>query len=236
MFPVAILAGGLATRLGFTADRIPKSLIDINDEPFIIHQLNLLRDQKIGRVIICIGHLGDMISELLGDGRNYGLQIEYSSDSAELLGTAGALKKAIPLLGETFFVLYGDSYLNCDYQAVQETFEDSRKLALMTVLRNENRWDASNVEYCNKKIIQYDKKRCKPSMAHIDYGLGVFKRAAFENVQRDEPSDLATLYQHLIIKGELAAFEVVERFYEIGSIEGIEETRRYLSRRQPKRG
>jgi NDP-sugar pyrophosphorylase family protein len=229
MLPVAILAGGIATRLQPLTETIPKALLDINGEPFIAHQLRLLRANGIERVIICAGYLGEMIQEYVGDGARFGLQVECSFDGPRLLGTAGAVKNALPRLGETFFVLYGDAYLPCEYRMVQTAFEQSGKLALMTVFRNDDRWDRSNIEFANGRIVAYDKQVRTPHMRHIDYGLGAFGRAAFATVPADQPYDLATLYQDLLKRGELAAYEVGHRFYEIGSHEGLEETRRYLA-------
>lgn len=229
MLPVAILAGGVATRLRPLTETIPKALVDVNGEPFIAHQLRLLRAKGIERVIICAGYLGEMIQECVGNGVRFGLQVEFSFDGPRLLGTGGAIKKALPLLGDAFFVLYGDSYLPCDYRAVQTEFDKSGRLALMTVFRNDGRWDKSNVEFVDGRVGAYDKRHHTPRMHHIDYGLGVFKQSAFEIVPEEQPYDLAMLYQDLLAKGELAAYEVGQRFYEIGSLEGLEETRRYLA-------
>lgn len=228
MFTVAILAGGVAARLQPLSQTIPKALVDIDGEPFIAHQLRLLQANGVERVIVCAGYLGEMIQGYVGNGGRFRLQVEFSFDGPQLLGTAGAIKKALSLLGESFFVLYGDSYLPCDYLAVQREFERSHKLALMAVFRNENRWDKSNIEFTNGRILDYDKQGQSARMQHIDYGLGVFSRSAFKIVPENRSYDLATLYQNLLERGELAAFEVRQRFYEIGSFEGVEEMRHYL--------
>ena len=227
--PVAILAGGMATRLMPITEKIPKALIDINGVPFISHQLRLLRSQGIVRVIICAGYLGEMIQSLVGDGSRFDIEVEYSFDGGRLLGTGGAIKKALALLGENFFVLYGDSYLPCNYKEAQAAFMSSGKMGLMTVFRNEGAWDTSNVEFKDGQILSYEKQRLTPRMRHIDYGLGVFQREAFAIIPENTPYDLADLYQFLLGKGELAAFEVMERFYEIGSIAGLKELKRYLA-------
>jgi len=229
MFPVAILAGGVAKRLQPLTRDIPKSLVDINGEPFIAHQLRLLQGSGVERVIVCAGYLGEMIQEYVGDGDRFKLQVEFSFDGPQRLGTAGAIKKALPLLGESFFVLYGDSYLPCDYHVVQRAFESSDKPALMTVFRNENQWDRSNIEFVNGCIVAYDKRNQTVRMQHIDYGLGVFRKSAFETLPDNRSYDLAKLYQNLLEQGELAAFEVSQRFYEIGTFSGLEEMRRYLA-------
>jgi N-acetyl-alpha-D-muramate 1-phosphate uridylyltransferase len=226
--PCAILCGGLATRLRPVTERIPKSLIEINGEPFIAHQLRLLRSNGIDQVVLCVGYLGEMIQDLVGDGSMFDMGVEYSFDGAQLLGTAGALRKALPMLGESFFVLYGDSYLPCDYGAVATSFEHADSDALMTIYRNAGSFDSSNVEAAAGRIVRYDKRNRTPAMQYIDYGLGVFRTSAFQNVPANEYSDLATLYQDLLEKGKLAAFEVTERFYEIGSAQGIEDFKLYL--------
>ncbi len=228
-FPLAILAGGLAKRLRPLTDGMPKALVDVDGEPFIAHQLRLLADRGIERVVICVGYLGEMIQTAVGNGERFGLQVEFSFDGPKLLGTAGALKKALPLLGDSFFVLYGDSYLPCDYQNIQEVFEESRRMALMTIFPNHGLWDRSNVEFVDGEILVYDKNHQTAAMRHIDYGLGAFQQRAFATIPNNQPYDLARLYQDLLKQKELAAYEVRERFYEIGSPAGLEEMRRYMT-------
>lgn len=229
-YPVAILAGGLATRLRPLTEKIPKALIDINGEPFIAHQLRLLAANGIREVVICTGYLGHMIEAEVGDGSTFGLHVRYSPDGPKLLGTAGCIRQAAPLLGKVFFVLYGDSYLTCDYGAVARSFRESGQSALMTVFKNEGLFDTSNIEFADGHILVYDKKVRTPRMHHIDYGLGMLRRDALDIVPTGEVYDLATLYQAMLARGELAAFEVPERFYEIGSAAGIEDLRQYLAR------
>lgn len=229
MFPVAILAGGLATRLRPLTEKIPKSLIEINGEAFIIHQLRMLRDQGITRVVICAGFLGEQIEDLIGHGENFGLQLSYSYDGDPLLGTGGSLKKALNLLDENFFVLYGDSYLPCHFRDVQQAFVEQQALALMTVFRNEGQWDKSNLEFSGGRIIAYDKLKQSAAMHYIDYGLGIFNKKVFDQVPPGKIYDLASLYQLLLKQHQLAGFEVHQRFYEIGSLGGISELSEYFS-------
>jgi NDP-sugar pyrophosphorylase family protein len=229
MFPVVILCGGLATRLRPVTATIPKSLIPINGEPFIAHQLRLLRSRGVTDVVLCVGFLGEMIRDFAGDGSPFGLHISYSFDGPELLGTAGAIRRALPYLRETFFVLYGDSYLPCDYAQVGVAFENSGKLGLMTVYRNQGQFDSSNVEYTGGRIVRYDKHQKTPAMEYIDYGLGVLSKSVVAALPPDQPRDLASVYQNLLAADQLAGFEVTERFYEIGSAEGIADTEAFLS-------
>lgn len=228
MIPVAILAGGLATRLRPLTEAIPKALVEINGEPFAAHQLRLLASRGFERAVFCLGYRGEMVRDFVGDGARFGLRVDYSFDGERLLGTAGAVRRALPLLGERFFVLYGDSYLPCDYAAVERAFLESGKPALMAVFRNEGRWDASNVEFGDGEIRAYDKQARTPRMRHIDYGLGAFTRGVFARLPEETPADLAGLYRDLLGRGELAACEVAERFYEAGSFAGIRELAEYL--------
>ncbi len=227
-FPVAILAGGIATRLQPYTEKIPKSMVDVDGEPFLAHQLRLLSSQGVRRVVICAGHLGTMIQQFVGEGEDFGLAVSFSFDGPKLLGTGGAIKKALPLLGPAFFVLYGDSYLPCDYEAVQCEFEKSGRKGLMTVYRNENQHDKSNVEFHDGAIYSYDKVLRTNAMRHIDYGLGVFRDSAFDMVSADEAVDLSVVYRDLLRSGQLAAFEVQNRFYEIGSLDGLREFRKFV--------
>jgi NDP-sugar pyrophosphorylase family protein len=229
MLPVAILAGGLATRLRPVTERIPKALIEVNGEPFLAHQLRLLASRGVKRATLCVGYLGGMLESYAGDGSRFGLELTYSADGPQLLGTAGAVAHARPLLGESFFVLYGDSYLPCDYAAAAAAFEQSELLGLMTVFHNQDRWDTSNVRFEGGRIITYNKKLRTPLMRHIDYGLGVFRAAAFDGIPESGAHDLADLYQGLLERGELAGLEVTERFYETGSFAGIQELSEYLA-------
>jgi NDP-sugar pyrophosphorylase family protein len=211
-------------------------MIDIQGEPFIGWQLKLLRRSGFSHVVICAGYEGKTIQDYVRDGAVFDLNVEFSLEEGELLGTAGAIKKALPLLGETFFVVYGDAYLPCDYCAVQEAFISSSKPALMAVYRNEDRWDRSNVEFRAGRIHAYDKEHPSPQMKHIDYGLGVFERRAFDRVPDDTPYDLSRLYQELIEENLLAAHQVDVRFFEIGSFEGLEEFRRHLASKENHHG
>lgn len=232
MLPVAILAGGLATRLGSIASSAPKSLIEVAGKPFIRHQVELLRTHGVNKVVVCIGHLGDQIVSVLGDGRGLDIAISYSRDGDEPAGTGGALSGARSLLGDRFLVLYGDAYLQCDFRAVQDAFLRSGREGLMTVFRNQNQWDRSNVIFQNGDIRAYDKGAQTPEMRHIDYGLGVFESRAFDRFENMRRFDLQEVYMDLLERSQLAAFEVAERFYEIGSAQGLDETALMLSRRQ----
>ena len=229
MLPIAVLAGGLATRLRPLFVNRPKSLIEIAGEPFLAHQLRLLRSQGVRSVVLCVGYLGEQIQEFAGDGRQFDLDIVYSWDGAQARGTGGALKNAVPLLGPEFFVIYGDSYLTCSFSEVEHAFSASGKAALMTVFRNRNQWDRSNVEFSSGIIRSYNKTKRTDRMQHIDYGLGVLTARGLKSVPDDEFCDLAELYGSMLREGQLAGFEVTDRFYEVGSFAGVEALSKLLS-------
>lgn len=229
MLPIIILAGGLATRLRPMTETIPKALVLIKGEPFIAHQLRLLQRHGFTKIILCLGYLGEQIQAFVGDGSRFGMQITYIFDGPQLLGTGGAIKRALPCLEQdAFFVLYGDSYLPCDYAAVQTAFVASSQKALMTVFCNNGSWDTSNVEFANGKILAYDKQNRTPRMHYIDYGLGILTQALFADLAESTYCDLAHIYQKLLQQQQLAAYEVSQRFYENGSFTGIAELETYL--------
>jgi len=227
--PVAILAGGLATRLRPVTEKIPKALVPVAGHPFVEHQLALLRRQGYTEVVVCAGHLGEMIEQHLGDGARWGMKIRFAFDGPTLLGTGGALRRALPKLGPAFLVLYGDSYLPCDFRGVEQAFLSSRMPALLTVFRNEDRWDRSNVAFREDKVLRYDKRNPSAEMQHIDYGLGALRSAALEPYPDGTAFDLGDVYAGLAAKGDLAGLALGQRFYEIGSAAGLADTERFLS-------
>jgi MurNAc alpha-1-phosphate uridylyltransferase len=227
--PVAILAGGLAKRLGDVAAETPKALVEVAGKPFAEHQIELLRRHGISEIVFLVGHQAGKVRDTIGDGSRWNIRIRYASDEGRLLGTGGAIRHALPSIGDRFLVVYGDSYLECDYGAVERAFLSSACDGLMTVCRNENRWDRSNVRFENGRIVAYDKINATPDMHHIDYGLGGLSAVAFDGYADGSAFDLVDVYKRLIANSSLAAFEVTSRFYEIGSPEGLEETRAYLS-------
>jgi len=230
--PVAILAGGLATRLRPLTERIPKSLLDVAGKPFAVRQIELLRQHDLKEIVFCVGYLGEQLQATLGDGSIWGVKLSYVSDGPQPLGTGGSLRKALPCLGDAFVVLYGDSYLDCDYQAVIRSFQSSGKDGLMTVFRNAGQWDQSNVLFREGQIIRYDKKLGSTEMQHIDYGLGILKSRVLSQYPDETWLDLATVYQDLLARNGLAGFEVTRRFYEIGSLTGLEEMQEYFRRKR----
>jgi len=229
-----ILAGGLGTRLYPITHQIPKALVPIRGKPFAAYQLAWLARQGVEDVVYCIGHKGEQIVDVVGDGSAWGLRVRYVSEGDDLKGTGGALRLALETthLDGAFFVLYGDSFLPIAYAPVLARYADAAKPALMTVLRNENRWDRSNVVYTPPLVSLYDKKcdeATRRKMTHIDYGLQVLSRTLVaERIPGSTVVDLADVLHRLSREGELAAYEVTERFYEVGSMAGIEDFSRYV--------
>lgn len=230
MLPVAILVGGLATRLHPTTLTIPKSLVKVAGKPFIFHQLKKLRKQGVKNIVLCTGHLGEMIKSYVGDGSKFDLKILYSSDGNKLLGTGGAIKKALPLLGDKFFVLYGDTILPIKFNNVEKAFLSCEQLCLMTILKNKGKWDKSNVFLKKNFLIEYNKQKPTTKMEYIDYGLSVLSSNIFDRYSNKKKIDLSSVFETLSTENQLKGFEVYERFYEIGTHNSIKETEKYLNK------
>jgi NDP-sugar pyrophosphorylase family protein len=223
---VCILAGGRGTRLGNLVHEVPKPLLPVAGAPFLIHQLRLLRSHGAKRIVLSVGYLGELIERRIGD-EQFGMRIAYSYDGPDLVGTLGAIRRALPLLGSRFLVLYGDTYLRMDYRAAASVWRASRRTGLMAVLRNEGRWDTSNAVFRDGLVARYDKYRQTPDMRWIDYGLGGLTERALECADPDT-SDLAVLYHDLAEREELCGYETSARFFEIGTPESLQETDRFL--------
>jgi N-acetyl-alpha-D-muramate 1-phosphate uridylyltransferase len=223
---VCILAGGRGTRLGERARGIPKPLIEVAGEPFLVHQLCLLARHGVTRVVLCVGYRGEMIESSLGSER-CGIELRYSHDAPGLEGTLGAIRRALPLLDERFLVLYGDTYLRIDYRAAARAWALSGLPAMMSVYRNEGRLDASNALYADGRVLAYDKRAPRPDMRWIDYGLGGLERGALDLVARGA-NDLSDLYHELAKRGLLCGFLATQRFYDIGTPSALSETEAFL--------
>lgn len=224
----AILAGGVAKRLYPDTEKIPKSLIEVGGFPFIFHQLALLKREEITGIVLCAGKFGEQIREVVGDGAEFGISVEYSFDGDTLLGTGGAIRKALPILGDLFWVFYGDSYLDTRYPPILEAFTAQEKPGLMTVYENRGRWDTSNVVFRDGKLLNYDKQNLTPDMHHLDYGISLFRKEVFSGYPESEYLDLADVHSRLLKNKKLMGFEVYNRFYEIGSPKGQKEFDDYV--------
>ena len=232
---VVILAGGLATRMRPATESVPKALLPVNGKPFADIQLAWLRSLGVTDVVFSVGYLGDSIVRHVGDGGQFGLRVRYAADGERPLGTGGALRAVIDssIVPEKFGVINGDSYLSLDLRRVEGAFAESGCPALMTVMHNRNRWEASNVVYQDGRVIVYDKTRpeaWRDRMQWIDYGFAVISRQAIlDGVAPGASADLSDLMRDLSLSGRLAGFEVTERFYEIGSPQGLADLERHLA-------
>jgi len=228
MLPVALLAGGLATRLRPATETVPKALLPCAGRPFIHWQLEMMASHGVTDVVLCVGFLGAQIRDYVGDGAEFGLRAHYSFDGDVPLGTGGALRNALPLLGREFFVLYGDSYLNCSFAEAQACFQASGCLGLMTVFHNAGRLDRSNVRWKDARLIEYDKRSPAADMQWVDYGLSALSAKALIEAPEAPVLDLSDVFFQLSTRSELAGMQVSERFYEVGSWGGREATEHYL--------
>ena len=231
MYSIVIIAGGLATRLRPITEKIPKSLIEINKEPFVYHQLELLEKKGFKNIHFCLGFLGEQVEKAVKESEYFKrLSISFSYDGEKLLGTGGTIRKIINQLPEYFFITYGDSYLDINFYNIQELFESKKQNynSLMTVYKNTDLFDTSNVIFENDSIELYSKTKKESRMAHIDYGVGILSNKCMDNYDKNIIFDLAELYENLSLKKELFGYEIFQRFYEIGSLQGIKDLSNYL--------
>lgn len=226
--PVIILCGGLGTRLKDVVPDVPKAMVSVAGMPFIAHQLQLLARENVRHVVLCVSHMQEQIEQFVGDGAAFGLDVSYSYDGPYKLGTGGAVRKALPLVGEEFAVLYGDTYLDIPFAPVYQTFRDQGRLGLMTVLENHDRWDKSNILFRDGAVKIYEKNSPLKEMRHIDYGLIIISSQAIAAFPLNEPFDLTVLFKQLIDADQMSGHEVFNRFYEIGTAQALMETDQYL--------
>ena len=221
---MVILCGGLATRLGNLAENIPKSMISIENKPFLEYQIENLKKYDIKDVVLCVGYLSEKIEEYFGDGRKFGVNIKYSYDGDKLLGPIGAVKNAEPLLEDVFFIMYGDSYLSVDFQKAHSFFKGQNKLGLMVVYKNNDKYDKSNLIIKDNMVINYGDKNA----VYIDYGTSILNKKALEGIPKNTMFSTGELFSNLIKKNELLAYEAKERFYHIGNPDALEELKSFI--------
>jgi len=223
-----ILAGGIATRLRPITEKIAKSMVRIKDKPFLEYQIELLRKNDVANIILCIGYLGKQIEDYFENGKKFGVEIKYSYEKEQLLGTGGTMRNALDLLNNNFFVLYGDSYLDINYRKAYNYFLKINYPALLVVYKNENKWDKSNVVFKDGIVEMYNKKNQIHEMEYIDYGLSILSKDIIEEIPKDTFYDLADLYKDLAKRKNLGGYEVFNRFYEIGSVKGLEDFENFI--------
>jgi NDP-sugar pyrophosphorylase family protein len=225
---MVIICGGLGTRLGHLTKYLPKSMIQIEGKPFLEYQIENLKKQSITDIVLCVGYQSEKIEEYFGNGIRFGVNIKYSFEKEKLLGQMGAVKNAEPLLQDTFFIMYGDSYLSVDLHKVQNFFMQHDKPALMVVYKNHDKYDRSNIIIQDNMVVGYGEKQRTRDMIYIDYGTSVFRKKVLDYTPKDTPYSTEQFFSDLIKKQELMAFESQERFYHIGNPEALEEFRNYI--------
>ena len=234
---VVILAGGLATRLGKLTQNVPKSLLPIQGRPFIDWQIELLIKNEIKDIVICLGHMGERVENYLSIHFSGKLDLKYSYDGKKALGTGGAIKKALPLLKEKFVLIFGDSYLDVNFKELYSKFLDSKSLAMMLYTRNLRDSDQANISKVNEELILYNKFEKLSDMNYIDFGLSCFSKRVFtSDLVTEESFDLALLLNSLSRRNLLNGLETTKRFYEVGSLEGINEFQKFLSHLNKREG
>ena len=225
---IAIICGGHATRLGSLAETIPKSMLDIQGKPFLQHQIEMLKKQNVTDIILCVGHLSEQIESYFGNGEEFGVNIKYSYDGDKKLGPMGAIKNAESLLEKEFFIMYGDSYIFVDFQKVYDFYKKHDKQACMVVYKNENRYDKSNLLVENSMVTGHKDLNKEKEMEYIDYGTSIISKESLDFISKDTFCSTGEFFKKLILKKELLAYEVDERFYHIGNLEALEELREYV--------
>lgn len=224
---VIILCGGLATRIRPLSEKTPKSLILIEGHPFLEYQINLLKSYGFHDIVFCIGYKGNLIKKYFGDGKSFSVNIKYSEETDQLLGTGGSIKNAEDILKKEFMVMYGDSYLPFDFNKAINFFHKHHKLGLMTVYKNNNSIEPSNVSIIKNLVKKYNKKNTSSEFQYIDYGVSIFKKQVLNNFP-NKRFDLSEIHQFLIKEKELLAYQIKERFYQIGDFQGLEEFKKYI--------
>lgn len=228
---VAILAGGMGTRLRPMTEKIPKPMVEAAGKPFLEHEISLLKQGGILDYVLCVGYRGEQVEEYFGDGRRWGVRVRYSYDGEELMGAAGALKRAEPLLHDRFFVTYGDAYLRADYRRMMAAFVASGSLAMMAVLHNKNRYGNSDLDVRAGRVVRYDKKAGGKGLEWVNFGVSAMRKRALDFIPKGRACGEEEFYGKLIERGELRAYPVRNRFYEIGTPKSLAEFERFFARR-----
>jgi len=227
--PIAILAGGLGTRMLPHTLTVPKAMLEVAGEPFVAHQLRRIAACGYRRVVMLVAYLGATIEDYVGDGAAFGVEVSYVYDGDVPLGTAGAVVRALPLLGDAFLLTFGDAYLRVDHADVERIFRERGTDGLMTIFRPAEGDERPNAAAAGGMVTSYEKKAALPGLEYVDYGLSVFRSHVFADVPAGVPADLTEVNQALIARHQMAAYFVPNRPFEIGSPAGLEQTERYLS-------
>ena len=225
---MVIICGGLGTRLGHLTKYTPKSMIEIEGKPFLEYQIENLKKQSITDIVLCVGHLSKKIEEYFGNGQRFGVNLKYSFEKEKLLGQIGAVKNAEPLLEDSFFIMYGDSYLTLDLHKVYNFFMQHDKPALMVVYQNHDKYDKSNIIIQDNMVIGYGEKQKTRDMIYIDYGTSILRKKVLDYVPKGTSYSTEEFFTDLIKKQDLMAFESDKRFYHVGDPDSLEDFRNYI--------
>lgn len=224
---LVILCGGLATRLGLLAKKIPKSMILVDGKPFLEYQIEYAKQFGINDIVLCVGHISNYIENYFDDGHAFGVSIRYSYDGDKLLGPIGALKRASSYLDDVFFSLYGDSFVFVDYKNMYDVFFKKNKIGMMSVFQNFDKTDSSNLVVCDGRVVKYNNEKTK-DMTFIDYGVSIFRKKALDFIPKNIFFSTKDFYSKLVDLNELLAYEMKKRFYHIGNPSALKEFRSFV--------
>ena len=217
---LAVLAGGLGTRMLPRTQATPKLLLPVAGRPFAHWLLERVAASGFTRAVLCVGHLAREIEAELG-ARASGVELVYSDEGDARLGTGGAVKRALPELDATFVVTYGDSWLPFDYAAPLRDLDAHPEAAgTMSVFENAGAIEPSNAEVEGDRVVRYAKRSGDPALRFIDYGAIALRRDAVAALPEGAVG-LDALQAELARRGVLRAIVARERFHEIGSEAGI---------------
>jgi histidinol-phosphate phosphatase family protein len=225
MHPVVVLAGGHGTRVRhLTGPELPKALLPVDGRPFIDFKLASLAALGATDVVLLVGHGGNQLRDHVGTGAVFGLRVTYVDEGDDLLGTGGAIARALPQLADPFWVTYGDTLLEVPMADVERTLEDGDALGVMTTFENRDRWERSNVSIAGGFVTAHEKGAPPGVYQWIDYGMLLLRKTAFGGYQPRWKFDLGDLVRSLVRQRRLAAFPVHERFHDVGTEEAWRET------------
>lgn len=221
---VVIVAGGLGTRLARQSGGGAKAMVPVGGRPFLGYVLTWLADQGARRVHLCLGHRAEQISDFLVARRGDFPSLAFTTSVEPVpLGTAGCLRASGAAVEEDFVLLLGDTYTPIDLGAAVSRWRKGGHEAGMCVLHNRDWLVPSNIRVQDGLVALYDKHAPLGTLQHVDYGIAFLRRASLDRLPADDPADLADLFHLLIADSALAAVEVDQRFYEIGSEQGYTE-------------
>jgi histidinol-phosphate phosphatase family protein len=228
MYPVVILAGGHGTRVRhLTGPEQPKAMLPVDGRPFIDFKLASLAAAGATDIVLLVGHGAAPLREHVGGGEAFGVRVTYVDEGEELVGTGGAIARALSQLPNTFWVTYGDTLLEVPLRRVEAELRTRDVLGVMTTFENRDRWAPSNVDVEGDLVTAHEKGAPPGTYRWIDYGMLLLRRAAFAGFADESVFDLTELLQSLVARRKLAAFPVSQQFHDVGTEEAWRETDRW---------